>query len=110
MGLRWDVSTIGITANAARVWWAIVVVKDGLSPSSMATSDGSSFYQPEANVLTFGTSYVSASTIGASVAHEVGSTKAMRKLQNGDKLQFIVVSDILNGAGLNATCQFFIKS
>lgn len=110
VGLRWDFSHIATTTAPARIWWAIVVVKDGLSASTMTTSDAGSFYQPESNCVAFGASYVTGNAQGNALAHEHGSTKAMRKLQNGDKLVAVYVSDIVNGTGLSGICQFFIKS
>lgn len=111
VGLRWDLAAVSTGASTARYYWAIVVVKDGLSASTMATSDGSSFYQPETNCLAFGGGYVMGNaTGGTTTAHEVGHTKAMRKLQAGDKLQYIVVADQAAGVGIMGNVQFFIKS
>lgn len=110
VGLRWDFSHLATTTAPARVWWAIVVVKDGLSASTMALSDQASFYQPESNCVAFGTSYLTGNAQGNALSHESGSTKAMRKLQAGDKLVVVYVSDIVNGSGITGVCQFFIKS
>ncbi len=108
VGLRWEISAFqdGGTGGGSYSW-AIVVVRDGNSASAIATSDGSDFYTPEQDVLTFGRG---AHDNNVSVQMHSGSTKTMRKLLGGDLLQFIAVGTATNTTDLRATVQFFCKS
>ncbi len=110
-GLRWDFVVSGNTTSIMTGYWAIVLVQDGLAASTLATSDGADLYSPEQNVLAFG-SYQSADTDqgnGPMSSHHTGSTKSMRKLKNGDKLQFVTI--VTSNAGiLDGAVQFFCKS
>lgn len=113
VGLRWYLSMVNSTAAAiTNNQWAIVIVRDGLQASAMSFTDGSDMYTPEANVLAYGGSYLMENTGGAgpSMVKDQGSTKAMRKLQAGDLIQFIALSDVVSGAAISGTIQFFIKS
>ncbi len=108
VGLRWSISCTqdGGTANTQCVW-AIVVVRDGLSAQTMGLSDAADFYTPEGDVLTFGI-YTGKAAIDGHVWE--GSTKAMRKLQAGDLLQWIVVAEGTNTFEVKGIIQFFIKT
>jgi len=110
-GLRWDLKTIGGAGGNAGVQWAIVLVKDGNSANNIAVSDGSTFYEPEQNVLAFGNMYVMDSDAGTGNAtdEDKGSTKTMRKLMGGDKLVFVTRASAANGE-INGIVQFFCKS
>lgn len=113
VGLRWNINVLGSTiATDSTIWWAIVVVKDGLSASTMATSDGADFYTPEQDVLAFGTVGVRDKDNGSgpTIAHFEGNTKTMRKLRGGDLLKFITISETASAALVQGVIQFFCKS
>lgn len=113
-GLRWDLTYRQSAANssATSVVWAVVRVKDGLSASTMSTSDGSDLYAPEQEVLTYGTSTFPPGTSGAGAItyHWSDSTKTMRKLMGGDKISLIVLSDVASSGSLFGCVQLFCKS
>lgn len=110
-GLRWSMNIRGSTTAHQLVSWAIVIVKDGLSASTISQSDGAAMYQPEQNVLAFGsvaTLDSDAGTGNGSYNWE-GSTKSMRKLMGGDKLVLIAKANA-NTATYAGVVQFFTKS
>lgn len=113
VGLRWNISAVElIGTNAARLWWAIVVSGEGVGPSTMSHSNAGTFYAPEGNVLAFGTTYLHPNDSGAgpAIVNWEGATKTMRKMQNGDRLHFIALSDQPDAVGVVGIVQFFIKS
>lgn len=107
-GLRWDISGIqdGGTGNCA-CQWALVIVRDGLAQSTMATSDAASFYDPEQDVLTFGTGLIDNNNTSMIWT---GATKTMRKMKGGDELIFIVSGVATNTTTLRGVIQFFCKT
>lgn len=109
-GIRWSLQMDASGTADTYVYWAIVVVSDGLSASTMAISDGASFYQPEQNVLTYGHGFCagSANAWGINSVLLEGMTKTMRKLKAGDELVLIANSN--GAADLRGIIQFFCKS
>ncbi len=108
VGLRWSLTSFQDAGTGnARCVWAIVVVRDGLSASSMSASDGSDFYTPEQNVLAFGNFSMDNNV---SVHQENGNTKTMRKLMGGDQLIFIAKGQATNTSTVEGIIQFFCKS
>lgn len=105
-GLRWDLSAIEDT-NGGGVAWAIVVVREGASADTLSVADGAALYQPESNVVAAGVFEVPAST--TNIVRLEGSTKAMRKMQGGDTLQFLTLGSAAPTADLRGTIQFFAK-
>lgn len=111
-GIRWSLSTVNLAVSSTNIVnWAIVLVKDGNAANAIATSDGASFYQPEQNVLAFGTDILpnTSNTAGALARDWVGNTKTMRKLMAGDKIQLICLAGI-SSAPLYGVVQFFCKT
>ena len=108
-GLRWDLSIIhDIGTGSCKGDWAIVVAREGIAPDTLVSADGSTTYNPEQDVLTFGTVKFRTSS---NTIHAVGSTKSMRKLMGGDKLVFIARgNDASDTIGINGIIQFFCKS
>ncbi len=107
-GLRWDLATSqqgGTGAGKGR--WAIVIVRDGQSASTMAISDGSSLYDPEQDVLTYGSW-----TIDNNVEsfHWNSDTKTMRKMRIGDAIVFVAVGVATNTSNVEGVVQMFCKS
>lgn len=115
VGLRWQglIAASSSSTAAQFVYWAIVLVKDGGSAGTMAYSDAGAFYQPEQDCIAYGQVYVPApSSSDQQVVPIEGHTKSMRKLQAGDKLQFILLATAKGtlGAHCGAVVQFFYKS
>ena len=69
-------------------------------------------YTPEQNVMAFGTVSILANdeTGGNQNQQIMGQTKTMRKMQAGDLLQFITISNVANSALVNGCIQFFCKT
>jgi len=108
-GLRWNISWLnGVTTG--RFDWAIVIVRDGLAVSNIANSDGSSFYQPEQDVLAFGCAGALATTgtAGPVVRLWEGSTKSMRKLMGGDAIVLVMLGEQISY--VDGIVQLFCKS
>jgi len=112
-GVRWSLEFHVGSASSQIITWAIVRVKDGLSPSTIAQSDAGTMYEPEQELIAFGQVYVvdTDQGPGPNAAMIEGNTKSMRKLMGGDRIFFIVKGVT---AGANASCtgtiQFFAKS
>ncbi len=113
VGLRWDFNTvIAVSTGDSVVSWLIVVVPDGESANTPSQSNGADLYTPEQNVLAFGVLVVRDSDVGQGPGafHTEGTTKTMRKLKQGDLLQFITLCSGVNGATVQGAVQFFFKT
>lgn len=111
-GIRWDLSFDNATGTVdIAVVWVLVRVKDGNQPSNLSTTAGSSLYQPEQEVIAFGTSVLQnkTGTSGPAIMHIEGSTKSMRKLMGGDQIYFCTYANITGGT-LIGVVQFFDKT
>ncbi len=108
VGLRWElaVNQDGGTGLAGYSW-GIVVVRDGVTVDTMATSDAASFFNPEENMLVFG---VGSIENALETKTHSGSTKTMRKMQGGDKLVFIFKGIATETTGCRGVVQFFCKT
>jgi len=107
-GIRWDLSACAAGATVTGIYWAIVIVRDGDSVKTIATSDGSTFYAPEQNVIAYGVGVCDGNR-GDQVDWS-GHTKSMRKLMGGDKLVFVSIGDAANNNNLRGCIQFFCKA
>ncbi len=113
VGLRWSITFESqVSTNNSVISWIIVVVKDGNTANTISQSNGADMYTPEQNVMAFGTVTVLANdeTGGNQNSMIQGTTKTMRKLQGGDLLQFITLSNVANSTLVKGTIQFFCKS
>jgi len=112
VGLRWSMSARSVVTAAQRVDWAIVTTEDGNTVNNIGTSNAGDFYTPEQNVLAFGSMQLEASnsTAGPSNFMWEGSTKTMRKLKQGDTLEFTIISTNATGASIDGVVQFFFKT
>lgn len=110
--MRWTFAWTGVTTSKCNVNWIIVKVQDGNSANTISQSNGADMYTPENNVMAFGTiSLMNNDETGGNMNwNESGSTKTMRKMQQGDLLQFITFTDVVNGAQVRGVVQFFCKS
>lgn len=107
-GLRWSLTyTAGTMTGYGHLRWAIVVVPQNTTASTLSVGNGSSMYDPEQMVLAFGS--FGSSVTGDSWGQE-GQTKSMRKLKAGDKLQFIVFGTASQPITVSGTVQFFYKT
>ncbi len=107
-GLRWSLAFVQDGgAGVCLFWWAIVIVRDGVTIDTLATSNGAVFFNPEQNCLVFGNGIIDADTETKTF---VGATKTMRKLMGGDTLQFVTLGGTTNTSGSRGIIQFFCKT
>jgi len=109
-GLRWQICVqrnAGANSNA-EFKWAIVVVPQNTSASAISMGSGASMYDPEQNVLVFGSgcSY----NVGQDPLLYTGDTSTMRKLKSGDQLYFVMLGTAVNTHMVSGSVMFFIKS
>lgn len=115
VGLRWDLAinnkNTSNTGSQNDVIWAIVIVPDGLNPSTIAFAADNmkgNLYQPEQNVMACG---VISTTFEGGVDKDEGMTKTMRKLKVGDKLWFVAQSRVsTDNFFLTGHIQYFYKT
>jgi len=110
VGLRWDLTVLTDAGTGRGVYsWVIVIVRDGVTASQMSHTDGATIYAPEQDVMAFGKG-VNQIT-GLTDGHQYnGSTKTMRKLMGGDKLQFLAKGEATDTQSFVGGIQFFCKS
>jgi len=115
-GLRWDLTVLrsaGTAGNLSRLTWAIIMLPDSQSASTISLTNAGSMYQPEQHVLAYGT-FISDGVSAAGAAGHIrsfsGSSKTMRKLQSGDILELIVFGTATEEHELFGTIQWFEKS
>lgn len=110
-GIRWDGDILSTASGGSAGYWAIVIVREGLSANTLSFTDGAALYEPEQDVLAYGHWTVTDLDAGTGDAnmHFSGSTKSMRKLMGGDKLQFISKGSVTIGT-INGCVQVFCKS
>ncbi len=111
VGLRWDLHSVDATAGAvSEIDWAIVILREGITASTISTSDGGNMYIPEQNVLAWGT-MARTNDLEGSFKWE-GATKTMRKLMGGDKLTIAIRNNHASDAHTTVygAVQFFCKS
>ncbi len=108
VGLRWEITIIQDAGTAQTLCaWAIVIVREGVTVDTMSVGDGDSFFQPEENVLVYGTTQMEPNV---EAIRWMGSTKSMRKFQGGDTLQLIIRGSNTNTVGMRGIIQFFCKT
>jgi len=111
-GLRWNLNFYDTTETQSIVW-AIMVVRDGVTPSLVANAGD--LATPEQNVLAWGKGTVNnVNDSTASRYVDRGQSKSMRRLMGGDKIIFSASSSNLVGTSgglkLGGAVQFFILS
>ncbi len=108
VGLRWN-GVVRQDAGTGPAFhnWAIVVLRQGVTVSTMASGDGNTFFTPESNCLVLGVGSIDNNV--ESQQYE-GSTKTMRKMQGGDQLLFICSGSATNTSAFNFVVQFFCKT
>lgn len=87
-GFRWSIHWNNRDAgNAAKVIWALIIKREGLTVSPLTCAAGQKLYAPEENVLAWGTAFLVESGV-SSASHQFweGDTKTQRKLMAGDEI------------------------
>ena len=108
VGLRWEISAVQSGGTGVATFlWAVVVIRDGDSADTLVFSDAGSVYEPEQNVLTWGTSLINNNTNNIQWK---GDTKTMRKMMGGDQLAFICIGEATNTMDIHGIIQFFCKA
>ncbi len=108
VGLRWTITFMQDAGTGGTfINWAIIILRDGQTADTLATSDGSTLYNPEQDVMTFGVIQIDNNT---ETKDNTGETKTMRKMQGGDKLEFIAIGVATNTVTIRGTIQFFCKT
>ncbi len=109
VGLRWSMQAVQDAGTAnSQLTWAIIVRQDGNAAGALAVSDAADLYTPEQDVLAFGC----ATSSGVDQTDTVfeGTTKTMRKLKQGDILEWICLAEATNTWALFGCVQFFFKT
>jgi len=107
-GLRWELSAAqDAGTGVAKLDWVMVIVRDGQTVDTIASSDGASVYNPEQDVLVFGSGIVINNTNSIQMS---GSTKTMRKLMGGDKITWVARGVATNTLFVTGIIQFFCKT
>ena len=112
-GLRWSLSFLSVlTTGPAAQFWAIVINRDGETSNTLNTASAATLYAPEQNVLAWGHFFVVDADIGQGPSSQLteGVTKTMRKLQEGDTLDFITIGTAGTANLVRGAVQFFCKS
>jgi len=109
-GLRWDVNfQRNAGANAAAEYkWAIVLLPQNTTASTLTQTASSSLYDPEQNVLVYGAGI--SWNIGDPPMKFTGETSTMRKLKTGDQIVFLMIGTNANTHLVSGTTMFFVKS
>lgn len=107
-GIRWDLCAAqDAGSGTCSGTWAIIHLPDSNTASTISLTDTSTVYSPEQHVLAFGRWCIVA---GSNTVHWNGSTKTMRKLKVGDKVNFIALGVATNTTALRGAIQIFCKS
>ena len=112
-GLRWMITYRNLNATSSTTHkWVIIRLKQAVIATTIATSDGSTLYEPEQEVITWGSIDLTDNDLagGTSTFTFSGETKSMRKLMGGDRIQFVTLSTDATGAAVRGAVQFFCKS
>ncbi len=108
VGLRWTMSMLqDAGTGASHFFWAIMIVKDGVTIPVLAVTDAGDFVTPEQNVMAYGNGSIDNNSTTWGV---IGSTKTMRKLMGGDLLVFVFRGIATNTVAVRGVVQFFCKT
>lgn len=110
-GLRWNLNVQRVAGAAAlgTFKWAIVVVPQNTNQSALNLGTGASLYDPEQNVLAFGTGC--SNQVGDDPVVFIGDTSTMRKLKAGDRIGFCIQGNsAVSTHAVSGTVMLFIKS
>ena len=108
-GVRWSLS---VGADAGTVFgrhvWVIQKIGEGFATPDLSTTSGADLMIPEQNIIAYGSGFSQNDT--DSGIHYAGSTKSMRKLQEGDTLLFSIEGTATNTSGCMGAIQFFCRA
>lgn len=109
-GLRWNLNIIRSTgaAAASELKWVIAILPAGTTPSALNMTTAGSLYDPEQNVLAYGTGL--SWNVGDPQQVFTGDTSTMRKLKAGDKLIIAFLGTAARAHVVSGTVMCFIKS
>ena len=99
-----SISAIGNGTAATTVRWAILKVPDGYTENTISMTNGASLYDPESDILAFGVFNLadSDSGTGSTTAYDNIKVSASRKLQQGDEIAFVSITDNATAISLDA--------
>lgn len=112
VGLRWSISDLSAINTSTQVAWCIMVLRESVANPVMSLGSGADLVNPVQDVLAFGVGHTAATlgNAGPMVHNWEGSTKTMRKVQGGDKLVFLQISNGVSSDNFLAAVQYFIKT
>lgn len=112
VGLRWSISDLSAIATSTQVAWVIMIIRESVATPTMSLGSGNDIVNPVQDVLAFGVGHTvsTAGTAGPQVHNWEGNTKTMRKVQGGDQLAFLTLSNGVASDNILACIQYFIKS
>jgi len=110
-GIRWDLNVFGDPDAETRCIFVISVVPQGQTVSTISTTDNTSFYDPEQNVLGHFSTFVTDSNAGAGpvIENEKGQSMTKRRLKVGDTLVFSARGTSAETVTFFGTLQFFVS-
>ena len=110
LGFRWSLSGLGNTSASARFFWAMVMVRDGQAASAFTLTNNGNFYEPEQDVVAFGTGTTADADAGTgpTVVYWEGTSKTSRKLRDGDNMVLIARVNANTGT-IYGVVQLFCK-
>jgi len=112
VGLRWNFTVRNVSQVADQfVRWAIVLLKEGEVQGNLSSGNGGAFYQPEQNVMAFGSvTVLSATSASDRVYIFISSTKSMRKMMGGDQIVFLFQGTNDGASDCQGQIQHFYKT
>lgn len=116
-GIRWHIDCTSHTAQFVRFAWAIVRLRQGQTASALTLPPSvGTMYSPEQDVIVIGSCSTmlqnNTSLYGTHGYAIEGTTKAMRKVQNGDRIIFLCQDDdsATDPNNVNGMIEYFVKT
>ncbi len=110
-GLRVDLNIFQDAGTTSGVYaWVIIILRQGIVASTVNTGDAATLYQPEQDVLMFGSGGGNQNGGPFNNAYRQMTTKTMRKFMGGDKLVFIGIGENTNTSQFTGAVQYFCKT
>ena len=100
--ISWD----GNPAAIGRAVWAVVLIREGQTASTISLTDNTATYLPEQDVLAMG---VFQSATLTDLLGDTVTIKTKRKLKQGDAIYFIVLGSIASVGNIFCTATSFVK-
>ena len=96
-----------VTANAS-AWFAIVLVRDGVSASTISLSVPGTPYEPEQDVL-WSKHMVTTDLANGEIKYGSDRIKTMRKMRTGDKILFVGLAGAASAVRASVNLTHFYK-